>query len=480
MATHEQFYSREVIPTNFQTITTEQTSFELSDSDQRIPGNHTTPCIVFPLSSQNASKDEIIDHLSKGLQNVLEHIPLIGGRLKNTSEHLSVVRLDKEPIKLNVHDLSSDISCPTYEALANNGFDPDFFSKNSSRLTPPDSNLAGFRRDDGCPVAVFQANFIRGGLILTIALHHVCGDAKSIDHVFSLWAASSKAAAEGIPMPIWEPSLNRSYFNASFTPNNEEILELKEKVRGVSFHPINKSETGPLTDPPTPPETSLKMYHFSAASCAKLKDICRPNEPGKFVSSYDCIAALTWRSMTRARVPYLKMDLENTETNYAHPVDTRGRFGQAVPKDYFGNGFIMAVSKSFTVGELLGEGNLKKVAQAIRQSTLNVNKNSIPDLVNVRKGIEGKEEMRWIWHPQNVVGTSWTGMQVFQKYDFGFGLPVSIRLPVPPFEGTLGVLPASTVEGKSDGFDVYVVLEKSCQERLQVDPEYRAYCSLLG
>jgi hypothetical protein len=225
---------------------------------------------------------------------------------------------------------------------------------------------------------------------------------------------------------------------------------------------------------------SLKMYHLSAGSCTKLKDLCKPTDPQKFVSTYDCITALTWRCMTRARVPYLKMDIENTETNYSHAVDLRGRFGDIVPIEYFGDGLLMGVTENISVAELIGGPGLAKAAQAIRQSILDITVDSMPALLKVREGIEGREEMRWIWHPQNVVGTSWTGMQPFTKYDFGYGLPVSIRLSASAFEGTLGVLPANRIDGKSDGFDVYICLENSCHTRLEADPEYRAFCSLLG
>lgn len=479
MATHAPFDTFDVLPTDFETI------FELSDMDQVLPGSHTTACLVFSLSAESPPKRQIINYLRTGLQNVLTHIPLVGGQIHVTASRLSILRRHQQPIQLNVHHLDSDLTFPSYKTVADARFDPEIFSNNLLLLTPPDSNLTGFRRDEGCPVAVFQANFIRGGLILTLALHHQCGDAKSIDHLFSLWATSAKAAAEGALMPTWKPSLDRSYFNAHVTPTAAETEELKKNVHGFTFHPINEAQAqiaqaaASRSDSPAAPENSIRMFHFSTASSVKLKEVCEPAEPDKFVSSYDCIAALTWRCMTRARVPYLKMDIEKAKTEYAHPVDSRGKFSERVPQEYFGNGFIVAVSENLSIGTLIGEGGLQKAAQAIRQSTLDLNRDSIPDHVRVRKGIEGREEIRWNWQPQNVIGSSWMGMQVFQKYDFGFGLPASIRTPVPPFDGVIGMLPAAGVDGKSNGVDVYIVMENGCQERLREDAEYRAYCSPL-
>ena len=443
-------------------------------------GSHTKPCVFFPLTIEDQlDKEKFISHLRTGLQNVLTHIPIIGGQLRKIENEFSVLRHNYQPIQLYVHHL--DISCdfPTYDQLAISGFNPNLFSDIDALLFPPDSDLHSFRYDDGCPISVFQANFIRGGLVLTLALYHKCGDAKSIDHIFTLWASSTKAAKDGQPMPSWKPILDRSYFSASSTPSIAETEELKKLIRGFNFYPASKGEAANHPLPPTPPPMTLQMYHFSAESCAKLKNICKPTEPGRFVSSYDCITGLTWRCMTRARVPYLKLDVENTKSNCAHAVDTRGRFGDIVPKEYFGNGFCIGVTENLTIAKLIGDTGLPKAAQAIRQSILDVKESSIPAFVKVRKGIEGRERMRWIWAPQNVMSTSWTGMQGFTNYDFGYGLPASIRRSAINYEGALGVLPANRMDGKSDGFDVYVALEKGSQERLQADVEYQEYCSLL-
>lgn len=479
MTLQQGYETFDVLPSNHQSIQEDVTAFKLSDIDQQIPASYTKPCIFFPWPTDSPDSEKLVSYLRIGLQNVLTQNPLVGGKLHSIGERISVLRHNHEPIQFHVNHLESTSEFPTYEALAAGGFNPSLFATASGLLFPPNLNLGGFHREEGCPVSAFQASFIRGGLVLTMALHHMCGDATSIDHLFSLWAASTKAAKEGLPMPSWKPSLDRSYFTASHTPSTDEIEGLKKLTKGFKFLTIKPNEVATHTPPPKMPPMSLQMYHFSAESCAKLKALCKPADAGRFVSSYDCIAALSWRCMTRARVPYLKLDVASTATNCAHAVNTRGRLGDKVPKEYFGNGFTMAVTENFVVDQLIGEGSLPKAAQAMRQSILDVTEDSIPAIVNVRKGIEGREMMRWMWAPQNVMGTSWTGMQPFTKYDFGNGLPDSLRLAVGTFDGTFGVLPANKIGGKSDGFDVYISLETGCQERLQADVEFQEYCSVL-
>lgn len=453
----------------------------LSEIDQVIPGNHTTPCIIFQLPSDKHTKEELITYLRTGLENVLTNVPLVGSQLHETSDGgICALRHNHQPIQLYVHHLDLDPNLPSYQFLEENNFDPGFFNHNGELLTPSGINVGGFRRDEGCPIALFQANFIRGGLILALSFHHMCGDAKSIDNIYVYWAASTKAALQGKTLPIWKPSLDRAYFNAAYTPDAKETEKLKKNMRGFTFHPISKDDSGKLINPPERPPTSNKIYRISAEACSKLKDICKPNDPDKFVSSYDCVSALTWRCITRSRISFLDIDVETKDSSFSHAVDVRGKWGGLVSPDYLGNGFLVTLSDSIPVRELIGSPNLARIAETIRHCTTLINENSIPDLAKVRKGIEGKEEMRWIWHPQNVVGTSWTGMRTYSEYDFGFGLPVTIRLPLPAFEGVFGVMPATRVNGKVDGLEIYVVQENGCQDRLAADEEYRKYADLLG
>ncbi len=477
MATHRRFEAVDIFPFGYENLPT-QTRFDLSDWDQLVPGNHVTPSTVFPLNA-DANKDQIITSLKTGLQNVLSCIPLLGGTLLNDSKanRMCVLRENHVPIKLGVHHLEDDDSFPTYEKLAKDGFPIEVFTSNAAAFTPPGSNVAGFRRDDGCPVAVFQANFIKGGLILTVAIIHLCADAKSIDHTYMLWANSSKAAREGSEMPTFQPTLDRSYFNVAIKPSLAEAESLKQNVKGFIYPDLTEeSNYGPVNLP----ETSIQMYHFPAHSCEKLKKECWPKETGKYVSTYDCVVGVTWRAMTKARLPFLKSLTPSSKTTYNHAVDARNRFGSLVPNKYFGNAFIMTCSKPITVESLLSDKGLALAAQAVRESILDFKENSIPDLLKVKRGIEDSQKMVWDWNPDNVVGTSWTGMKALTGYDFGFGLPATIRTSVLSFEGAVGVLPAAAEAGESDGLDVFIVMEKGCQERLAKDAEYSTFCHIRG
>lgn len=208
----------------------------------------------------DTNKEQLITSLKIGLQNVLRCIPLLGGTLQNDPQanRVYILRENHVPIELGVHYLDRDDSFPTYEKLAKDGFPPTFFALNATALTPPGSNVTGFRRDDGCPVAVFQANFIKGGLILTVAISHLCADAKSIDHTCTLWANSSRAAREGSKMPIFKPILDRSYFNVAIKPSAAETESLKKKVEGYVYQHSKQATQESVAEPMNLPRPCFK------------------------------------------------------------------------------------------------------------------------------------------------------------------------------------------------------------------------------
>jgi hypothetical protein len=163
-------------------------------------------------------------------------------------------------------------------------------------------------------------------------------------------------------------------------------------------------------------------------------------------------------------------------SKFLHPVGTRGRFGGRVPNEYFGNAFVMTFAEQ-SIDALLGEGGLAGAARAVRQSSSYVTESSVPDIARLLKGIEGREQARWMLQPHNILGTSWHTVRVFSEFDFGWGLPTALR-PLPPsYPGSVRILPADRIDEKSDGLMAHVSLEKESMERLETDPEYRAFCS---
>lgn len=88
------------------------------------------------------------------------------------------------------------------------------------------------------------------------------------------------------------------------------------------------------SEPPAYPETIIQLYHFSAEACHRLKSMYAPNERGECVSTYDCIAAVTWRAMTRA-LPFLGMDATSARTYVSDSLPAASKDGQSDGYDVY-------------------------------------------------------------------------------------------------------------------------------------------------
>ncbi|KAJ6144497.1 hypothetical protein N7470_008392 [Penicillium chermesinum] len=407
---------------------------DLSQYDHNIPATLVLPRLVFAAPA-HLEQSQVVASLKAGLANVLSNMPFLGGKLYEapSTKKLYVLRRNHEPVKFGINHLDTpEASFPDYETLAAQHFPGDVFSTNISKAV----------------------NFIKGGIILTLGMNHLYGDAKSIDHVFSLCATSTKAALSHHPPPSFHPILNRNYFTATSIPSADELEVLKRNIKGFTFMKIDPSNTA-NSDPAPISATSTETYHFSsAAACRRLKAALTPSPPGLYVSTYDCIAAATWRAMTKARAPYLGLGDAST-TRYSHP-----RRRAPLPQ---------------RPGRLLRQ-RLLDSADGAREGGRDVRRGRAREDRAGRAQVNPRSLRRHdpgLSARANVIGTSWDRMRV-ERYDFGIMRPRNLSLAVSVFEGMVAIVPALGEDGDRDGFQACVVLEKGCLERMKGDEEFRA------
>jgi hypothetical protein len=75
------------------------------------------------------------------------------------------------------------------------------------------------------------------------------------------------------------------------------------------------------------------------------------------------------------------------------------------------------------------DSNLAVCSQSIRQFILDINVSTIPEVLRASRGFQVREQMRVNCGPHDILGTSWTALEV-DGYDFGYGLafPTANRL----------------------------------------------------
>ncbi|KAK2803148.1 hypothetical protein FQN51_003892 [Onygenales sp. PD_10] len=159
--------------------------------------------------------------------------------------------------------------------------------------------------EEPLPISLVQANFIRGGLVLTWCILHMAGDGTSFCTWTRIWAEGCRRAQGlDIPDPIQLP---------------EAIWEDPERVMGPSGRNAGRFEDHleytllPFTPPGAPPKMLSpshrgQVFYFSPESLAVLKaeafpvNTTRPSDQS-WISTNDALSALLWRTVMAAQSP---------------------------------------------------------------------------------------------------------------------------------------------------------------------------------
>lgn len=461
---------------------------ELSDMDHTMPKVYVQIAEFFQLP-EGTDKEAVVSNLKKGLEFTLSQFPILAGSLHMDDKNgrMWVTKKRDSTVGLHVKTMDGDADdFPSFEYLDQRDFPVHLISGHEvlpksvteKQLFSP----LGDNADDDLIISTFQINFIKGGLILANAIHHNCSDGAGCNGFLSTWAASSAAATHGTPFqPIDKESLNRERLSAA-RPSEARWKELDGKF------PIFKYLGGPPPAPPADfkmPTLKIRTWHFPKSATAKLKAEASAKMGDTWISTYDSIMGILWKTITRAKLPLLNPDLE-TKTVLAHGLSTRNKLSPPLPESYLGNAVALPRTEPTAIKDILADNNLPELAAAVRASTLSITGEYVAELP---EWVAGLEDRRWIainmssFLGMDLAGTSWQGMTPYDNHDFGFGLPKAMRWPHPQFEGYVFVLPSRASvkpEGSDEGIEVIVCLEESCHDRLLKDPELLRYAAPRG
>lgn len=337
----------------------------------------------------------------------------------------------------------------------------------------------GDNADDDLPISTFQVTFIKGGFILGVAIHHNCADGPGCDGFLTTWAENSAAARSGQACQSVDVACTDRTRLSAAKPHPSRWKDLDGKF------PILKDLGGPQPPPPAdfkmPPLVS-RIWHFPKSDLAKLKAeaTMEGSAASGWVSTYDVVMAILWKTITRAKIPLLQPDLSR-EVVLVHAVNTRTKLEPPLPERLLGNAVALPRVEPVTINQLLEPDNLPTLAAAVRVSIQEITPQYVSELP---EWVAGLDDKRWItinmdsFLGMDLAGTSWAGMSAYTKHDFGFGLPRALRWPNPAFEGYVFVFPSRSgvkFGAEDEGIEVCVCLEQGCADRLMADEELLKY-----
>ncbi|KAJ5680558.1 hypothetical protein N7536_011697 [Penicillium majusculum] len=420
---------------------------------------YTQICSIYRVP-EASSHDTIIDTLTNGLDRLAKSFPWLTGQVINEGAGdgntgvFKITPLDK--IQLVVKDLRHDSSAPTMDGLRQAKYPFTMLDENviapCTTLNLP-GNLPSITTESALVFCV-QANFIEGGLMLTLVAQHNVMDMTGQDFIIGL--------------------LSKACHNEPFT---SEELTVGNMDRSHVIPLLDDSYTpGPeLAHQIVKPPPSVK----DVILLASLKALTTNTLPAStdFISTDDAVSAFIWKSVARARAPRLEA---TSESLFTRAVDMRQRFG--IPQGY--PGLLQTLTYNTDTIQKLSKEPLGIVAAELR-SQLDPKKN---DLVFSTRALatflsrSADKTQASFTATVNVSSdfmlSSWSRISCYDlDFNLGLGKPEAVRRPrFTPVEG-LGYLMPRSAAGE---MPVGICLRDEDWERLKGDGEFTKYAKYIG
>lgn len=319
------------------------------------------------------------------------------------------------------------------------------------------------------PVFAAQANFVKGGLLLTVGVHHSACDASALDAILSTWSHNTAVASGGSGSfsTFDKPSNDRGPLMEGDL-GNVDVSAFPEYVLMPTPH-SSEGDLSSMSGFQMPPLAS-HLFYFSPESLAKLKE-----EAGAF-SSHDALCAFIWQRMTLARMHsgvFSNPTAEDSTSRFCFAVNIRNRMSPPLPPSYMGNASMGCVTENISVASIISNNGLKQASATIRKSLSDFNgPGRIASTIGLLKSRPDPTDFKLSFNGflgPDVVESSWADLGVYgHKWGDAIDTLEAVRIPGEGSDGTMMILPRL----KDGGLDVVVGLSTAAMEKLLKDKEF--------
>jgi hypothetical protein len=461
------------------TVTPDSTAasdgYTLSDLDMVMPDSLVGFFLVYELRPDHDIQ-RIIRSFQQGLNKAAEKLPPLAAKIRFDSGGKPLKQLARGSLQLQIRmfELGDHKS---FDQLAEREFSPYDFDR--LRLLPK----GAFDVTNEKPVCIVQLNLIPGGLILGLGFNHVATDGGGIYLATKLICQCSKTSMEASSVPRFRFHYQRDVFAPPPEPLVVPREQLMARVNDYQISDIaattngKNSMNGTKASEKNPVAIKGLIYRIEGSAAQRLKDSCKPSNGLPYVSTYDCIVGMLWKSILRIRAA-LKPHLSEGKSRLLHSVDLRKRPGQGIPDNYFGNAVSVPSVGPVQMTDLLGPNGLSFAASSIRQSIENTTMASIANVTALGAMLAPTEKL--LFRPsgglleENLMISSWYFMNI-ANYDIGIGPPSTLRSWAAPIPGFLVLFPDCKRQQNSRVYDFYVALLEGEQDMLSKDEDFRSW-----
>ncbi|GAQ08089.1 methylglutaconyl-CoA hydratase, mitochondrial [Aspergillus lentulus] len=356
-----------------QTFTVECPPFEVKIShwDRILPPTHSKRILCFSLPV-HTDREKLTDYLHIAFHHTVQRFPVLAGSVVPFSADQggrpwlrNIV--PEGAARLIVKDLSDELS---FADLAEANFSQHLL--NTEQLCPlPEVGYFNAERVDVCR---FQANFIRGGLLLVVSIIHNAADGRGVSEIIKIFADElCKAQSGETGHPLQQRAEVYRSDRTAFV-SGQGIPGAIEGHAAWTSSPSNAHAQIHNVD------NSCHTFRISATALSELKNALSATShgPEDWFSTNDAISAFIWRSIMVARHRAGILDADAT-TYVAQPVDCRRHLN--ITETYFGNVIYMTKSSVALSALADPETGLGEAARALRTELRALTGDKFRDLV---------------------------------------------------------------------------------------------------
>lgn len=457
----------------------------LSSIEQVMPRAYIRVCLAYRVPSE--------EHLQLAVERLRMRVRKIVDAKPYLSGHVSDVKLpDQEvgraEIRFTTHGylkyptvevrtlLNSDGSQIDYDELDREGLPP-------SRLRPEDVSALLPNVDPSvlAPVFRIQANLVKGGLIVSIYLHHCISDGTGLDlittggvmndeNTFHRPDPSDTGFTLEHKLKVFARQKTRIRQELSYVPPD---LPNTRSLRGRRLDGLAK----PANAPGRGCVVMISSQKISSLldKCNNTDSCCQP--PAHTKNSL--LMAMLWRHMTRARRPSIEHNTNVKTSSLLIPVDIRRKLERPLLPSYFGAAVDSA--KAELDLDALTESNgmsLCEVSLKIRDSIARVDDSFVREAIALANTTDKMVDVTDLQAScmdratgADMYITSWLRLKTYAS-DLGMGLggPDWVRKPWSRDPGSCIILPQKSEN--PDYYEVVVQMTEKDMGRLLGDEEF--------
>lgn len=338
--------------------------------------------------------------------------------------------------------------------------------------------------ENRAPVFRVQANFVRGGVIVSIYLHHCISDGTGIGLLISGSVLMDDFKFERYLDTKGQDSPSLSVRLATFA-NRKSVV--RKELSWSDHNQINSrhlkcrvfNSSAPEIKPPAKGRGCVVA--FSLRELNRLKTLLEDQEQSTFMTLNDVLQALLWHSMMKARIPSLASGTTVTTSKLLIPTNIRGKLKNSLPDHYFGAAIDFACAQMSL--ETIARDDLStlvRVAKEIRRAINSVDEPYIRQAITVSMFADVNCDVRDLQasnmdrsNGADMYITSWEKLEGYEStLGLELGQPDWVRKPWSRDPGSCIVLP---LDSRKDYLEVVIQMTKPDMERLLEDQNFRSY-----